>query len=88
MKRQKKPHPADIAEDALIAQATAYNVHFLKGPFDRLNEPAATLDAAYDAADALNKAHGGNGRRAIIYAILPGPRAIAISQQTRPEEQP
>lgn len=80
----KKPHPADVADAARELTAVGFRVHFRKGPFERYDEDAPDLAAAYDTADRLNAAHGEHGRRAIIYAILPNRASFAIKQQTRP----
>jgi hypothetical protein len=64
-------HPADARDRAQIARATSYAIHFRKGPFERYDETADTLDEAHTIADRLNTDHGKHGRRAIVYAITP-----------------
>lgn len=62
-------HPADIGNDARIATAIGFAVHFRKSPFVTYNEPADTLDAARAIKARLDAEHGQYGRRAMIYAI-------------------
>jgi hypothetical protein len=66
----RKPHPSEIEDARRIANAIGYSVHFLKGPHERFNETAQTLEQAREIAKRLNEQHGQHGRRAIIYARL------------------
>ncbi len=65
----KRPHPADTRDQARIASAIAFAVHFRKGPLETFNEPAASLDAARIIKARMDAEHGKSGRRAMIYAI-------------------
>jgi hypothetical protein len=62
-------HPADIGNDARIATAIGFAVHFRKSPFVTFNEPADTLEAAHAIKARMDAEHGQHGRRAMIYAI-------------------
>ena len=65
----KKLHPADLRDQARIAAAVAFNVHFRKGPAEAYNEPAASLSDARMVKARMDAEHGRYGRRAMIYAI-------------------
>ena len=65
----KRPHPADTRDQARIASAVSFAVHFRKGPEETYNEPAASLDAARVIKARMDAEHGQFGRRAMIYAI-------------------
>lgn len=78
-----KEHPADIFSRQQIAAAASFVIYFLKGPTDRYREEAATQADARIIADRMNAEHGGNGRRAMIYAILPNGSALPIGEPYR-----
>jgi hypothetical protein len=65
----RKPHPADIRDEARIAAATVFAVHFRKSPSVTFNEPAGSLEAARIIKARMDAEHGKHGRRAMIYAI-------------------
>ena len=66
----RKPHPDDVRKAAQIALAVSYTVHFRKSPSEKHNVRCATLEEAHAAEARLNQMHGGNGRRAIVYAVV------------------
>jgi hypothetical protein len=72
-------HPADIANDARIASAVGFAVHFRKSPSVTFNEPAATLDEARAIKARLDADHGRHGRRAMIYAITPAGVSVPVT---------
>ena len=71
-------HAADLQAQQEIAQAVSYAVHFRKGPVEKYNETAATLDDAKAIAARLNAAHGQFGRRSIIYAVTASGKHVPI----------
>lgn len=71
MAAKKKPHAIELRDAALAAQAVSYNVHFRRSPTAIHNREAATLAEAAAIAIEMNALYGKNGKRAMIYAILP-----------------
>ncbi len=68
MKRTRLPHPADAANDALVASATSFKVSLFLGVGRYASETAATLDEALIIAERLTEQHQ-NGRKPLIYGI-------------------
>lgn len=61
-----------------LTAATGFAIHFRKSPHERFDETAATLEDARTAAAQLELLHGKHGRRAGIYALIPGRRSVFV----------
>ncbi|GLI94316.1 hypothetical protein [Methylocystis echinoides] len=74
----KNPHPADLANAALIAQAASFSVNLFlgRGEFDRAE--AATIDEARALAARMLAAHPTCSRRPLIYAVTREGRAAVV----------
>jgi hypothetical protein len=67
----RKPHPAEVRDAQLIARATSFVIYLRSSPGTVHRETATSIPEARQIEARMNKEHGANGRRAIIYAILP-----------------
>ncbi len=67
MTKTAKPHPADGAARAQVEAAKSFSVHLRRGPHFKINEPAATLEAAIEIADRIALEH--KSKTPLIYAI-------------------
>jgi hypothetical protein len=74
----RKPHPADIANAAIIANATRFDLALFLGVGRYARASAATLADARREAARLTADHP-NGRRALIYAIDAGGRSALVT---------
>lgn len=74
-----RTHPADIRDQARIAEATGFCVHFRAGPAVTFNERAATLAEARAIKARMDAEHGKHGRRAMIYAISKSGESTPVS---------
>lgn len=84
----KKPHPADLHEQAQIARASSYAIFFRRGPeFTVREEGFANLLAAIIRAEAIELAHATAGRLCMIYAVTPEGRAHLIPAHMRINER-
>src|SRR5688572_20852482 len=83
----RKPHPADIANAAIIANATRFDLALFLGVGRYARTSAATLADARREAARLTADHP-NGRRALIYAIDAGGRSALVTDDvsTQPKE--
>jgi hypothetical protein len=74
----RREHPADARDRQLLATAQSYLVWFRKGPDEIYRTAAATEADARGVAAEFDRAHGGSGRRSIIYAVLPDGRTMPL----------
>ena len=65
---KKKPHPADAANAAIVAQAIRFDIALFLGSGRYATATAGTIDQARVEAARLAAAYG-NGRRPLIYGI-------------------
>jgi hypothetical protein len=83
--RRRKPHPADLANAALIERADHFEIALFLGTGVYARARAATQAQARDAARALKRAHPDCSRQPIIYAIdANGRSAILPTEQEIP----
>ena len=73
----KKPHPADLADRAAIASATGFITSIFLGTGQYAKIEAETLALARRNAMLLEDQHR-NGRKAMIYALLPEGRQVLV----------
>lgn len=72
----KKPHPADIAVLAKIAEAAYFTVHLRSGPHDKITKEAKTLMEAIAIRDEMGTTP--SGKKAIIYAVGADKMAVDV----------
>lgn len=77
-RRAKKIHPADLADMRDIARATHFVAFFRKSPLEAYRESADDIDAARGILAALEREHGGHGRRGVVYAITPEKKRVMV----------
>lgn len=77
----RKPHPADIADRARIAEAVEFTAHLRRGPFDKITERFPTLAEAAKRAEAIQDANP--GRKALVYAILQSGAQVLVPKDMR-----
>jgi hypothetical protein len=83
----RKPHPADVANAAIIANAIRFDLALFLGVGRYAKASAATLAGARREAARLAADHP-NGRRALIYAIDASGRSALVTDDisTQPKE--
>lgn len=83
---KKKPHPADLAELAMIAKATSFSVFLKMGQGTPLKFERATLAEAVKIALALEAQN--KPKRSLVYGIFEGasyvvPRAMVEAEAAK-----
>jgi hypothetical protein len=74
----RKPHPADLANAALVAQAVRFDVALFLGVGRYATDTAATLEEAREKAARLAASHP-NGRRPLIYGVTADGRSGLVT---------
>jgi hypothetical protein len=74
----KKPHPADLAQEAIIGSAIRFDVALFLGVGRFAHGTAATLAEARVEARRLAAEHPDNVRKPMIYAIDAGGRSALV----------
>ena len=78
MARARKPHPADVANANIVAQAVRFDIALFLGVGRYATETAATLEEARAKADRLVAKHP-NGRRPLIYGVTADGRSGLVT---------
>ena len=74
----KKAHPSKARDIEANKTAVSFNVHLRRSPTSKVNVPAKTLREAVALADQVTAEYGANGRRAMIYSILPTGASLLV----------
>lgn len=74
----RKPHPADIANAAIVAAAVRFDIALFLGAGQYATGTAATLDEARDMAAHMAAMHR-NGRRPLIYGVAADGRSGLVT---------
>jgi hypothetical protein len=74
----RKPHPADIANAAIVAAAVRFDIALFLGAGRYATGTAATLDEARDVAGHMEAMHR-NGRRPLIYGVTADGRSGLVT---------
>jgi hypothetical protein len=82
----RKPHPADIANAAIIASAVRFDLALFLGVGRYAKASADTLADARRAAERLTADHP-NGRRALIYAVDANGRSALVTDNVSTQEK-
>ncbi len=82
----RKPHPADLANAAVIANAVRFDLALFLGVGRYARASAETLADARREAKRLAALHS-NGRRALIYAIDANGRSALVTDDIQAEEK-
>lgn len=85
MTKSRKPHPADIANDAIVANAVRFEIALFLGVGRYAKGSAATAAAARAEADRLSALHP-NGRHPLIYAIDANGRSALVTDSISTED--
>jgi hypothetical protein len=78
MKTQKKPHPADAANAAVLAQAVRFDVALFLGTGRFATASAPTLAGAKAEAVGLSAEHA-TSRRPLIYGVTAEGRSALVT---------
>ncbi len=76
---RRKPHPADLANEATLARAIRFDVALFLGTGRYATASASTLPAARIEAMRLLAEHPG-ARRPLIYGVTQEGRAALVTQ--------
>ena len=79
---KKKPHPADAANAAIVAQAIRFDIALFLGSGRYATATAGTIDQARVEAARLAAAYG-NGRRPLICGITADGRSGLVTHRRR-----
>jgi hypothetical protein len=79
MARRRKPHPADIADAKIIANAIRFDLALFLGVGRYARASANTLEEARSEAKRLVANHP-NGRRPLIYAVDANERSALVTE--------
>lgn len=82
----RKPHPADLANAAIVANAVRFDLALFLGVGRYARASVATLAEARWEATRLGALHA-NGRRALIYAIDATGRSALVTDDIPTEEK-
>jgi hypothetical protein len=85
--KSKSLHPADAADRAAIPSATSFIASLFLGTGQFAKSEAKTIKAARAEAEHL-AAYYRNGRKALVYAILPNGRQVLVPSDYEPNAQP
>lgn len=83
----KKPHPADLAQEAIIRNAIRYEVALFLGTGRYAHGTAPTLTEARIEAKRLAVENPGNGRKAMIYAVDASEKAALVTDSFQPQKE-
>jgi len=78
MARDRKPHPADVANANIVAAAVRFDIALFLGVGRYATDTATTLEEARAKADRLVAMHP-NGRRPLIYGITADGRSGLVT---------
>ena len=78
MARSRKPHPADVANANIIAQAVRFDIALFLGVGRYATDTADTIETALAKADRLVAMHP-NGRRPLIYGVTADGRSGLVT---------
>jgi hypothetical protein len=78
MARNRKPHPADVANAKIIAAAVRFDIALFLGVGRYATDTAETVEEARAKADRLVAMHP-NGRRPLIYGVTPDGRSGLVT---------
>ena len=81
MARNRKPHPADVANANIVASAVRFDIALFLGVGRYATETAETLEEARAKADRLVAMHP-NGRRPLIYGVTADGRSGLVTTAT------
>ena len=78
MARARKPHPADVANTSIVAQAVRFDIALFLGVGRYATDTAGTLEEALAKAERLVAVHP-NGRRPLIYGVTADGRSGLVT---------
>ena len=78
MARNRKPHPADIANANIVAAAVRFDIALFLGVGHYATDTANTIEEALAKADRLVAMHP-NGRRPLIYGVTADGRSGLVT---------
>ncbi|HZT26508.1 MAG TPA: hypothetical protein VFA57_12450 [Pseudolabrys sp.] len=81
MARNRKPHPADVANANIVAAAVRFDIALFLGVGRYATDTAETLEEARAKADRLVAMHP-NGRRPLIYGVTADGRSGLVTTAT------
>jgi hypothetical protein len=81
MARNRKPHPADVANANIVAAAVRFDIALFLGVGQYATGTATTLEEARAKADRLVAMHP-NGRRPLIYGVTVDGRSGLVTTAT------
>jgi hypothetical protein len=81
MPRNRKPHPADVANANIVASAVRFDIALFLGVGQYATDTATTLEEARAKADRLVAMHP-NGRRPLIYGVTADGRSGLVTTAT------
>lgn len=81
MARNRKPHPADVANANIVAAAVRFDIALFLGVGQYATDTATTLEEARAKADRLVAMHP-NGRRPLIYGVTADGRSGLVTTAT------
>lgn len=81
MARKRKPHPADVANANMVAEAVRFDIALFLGVGRYATDTAKTMEEALAKADRLVALHP-NGRRPLIYGITADGRSGLVTNAT------
>ena len=89
MARNRKPHPADVANANIVAAAVRFELALFLGMGRYATDTAETIEEALAKADRLVAAHP-NGRRPLIYGVTADGRSGLVTDAfiPKPTEDP
>jgi hypothetical protein len=81
MARKRKPHPAEIANANIVAEAVRFDIALFLGVGRYATDTAKTMEEALAKADRLVALHP-NGRRPLIYGVTADGRSGLVTNAT------
>jgi hypothetical protein len=84
--KPKSLHPADAADRAAIPEATSFIASIFLGTGRFAKSETATIEAARATAEHF-AAHYRNGRKPLVYAILPDGRQVLVPDDYQPNSR-